>query len=245
MASFDRIFACPDALLSASRWFALKSYPVFGEPTGTVPAKAGTAAKTTATVAAKNEAASKPVATAKAEETSKSACNRDTFHVVIDVGHTASKPGAISARGVYEYEFNLKLATLIDKKLHDAGFAKSVLLITKDVSRYRAGLFKRAERARAMKADLFLSVHHDSVPDRFFRSGNTRARNIPTATVSRVTRSSFRATTADYRDSLMFGEDARPELKDRGLKYTPHYVEKFMGHPAAYPGRRRRRRVSV
>ena len=111
------------------------------------------------------------------------------------MGHTAGKPGAISARGVYEYDFNLKLATLIDKKLHDAGFDKAVLLITKDVSRYHAGLFKRAERAHAMSADSFLSVHDDLAPESFFRSGNTTVRNIPTATVSKGIRSSSRATT--------------------------------------------------
>ena len=124
-----RLTALPRApmlLLSACALVCAQAMPVLGEPTGTVPANAGTTTKPTATAAAKNEAVSKPAATAatKADETSKSACNRDTFRVVIDVGHTAGKPGAISARGVYEYDFNLKLATLIDKKLHDAGFAK-------------------------------------------------------------------------------------------------------------------------
>ena len=31
---------------------------------------------------------------------------RSTFRVLIDVGHTATSPGADSARGVPEYEFN-------------------------------------------------------------------------------------------------------------------------------------------
>ena len=117
----------PMLLLSACALVCAQAMPVLGEPTGTVPAKADTAAKPTATVAAKSEAVSKPATTAstKVDETGKSACNRDTFRVVVDVGHTAGKPGAMSARGVYEYDFNLKLASLIDKKLHDAGFAKS------------------------------------------------------------------------------------------------------------------------
>ena len=228
-----RLTAFPRAqmlLLSACALICAQVLPVLGEPTGTVPAKADTAAKTTATVAAKSEAVSKLAATAKADETSKSACTRDTFRVVIDVGHTAGKPGAISARGVYEYDFNLKLATLIDKKLHDAGFTKSVLLITKDVSRYHAGLFKRAERARAMNADLFLSIHHDSVPDSFLQKWEYNG-------VERFYSDRFKGHSifvsrdnSDYRDSLMFAKMLGHKLKDRGLKYTPHYVEKFMGH---------------
>ena len=34
----------------------------------------------------------------------------------------------------------------------------------------------------------------------------------------------------DYRSSLMFAKLLGQQLKDRGLKYTPHYTEKFMGH---------------
>ena len=71
--------------------------PAFGQSTGT--ATPATAGKTAAKVPAK---ADTPV---------RSACNRDAFRVIVDVGHTAEAPGAKSARGVYEYEFNLRLAS--------------------------------------------------------------------------------------------------------------------------------------
>src|SRR5271170_29242 len=51
-------------------------------------------------------------------------CARSAFRVLIDVGHTATSPGADSARGVPEYEFNLKLAEVIAQSLHEAGFDK-------------------------------------------------------------------------------------------------------------------------
>jgi len=57
-------------------------------------------------------------------------CARSTFRVLIDVGHTATSPGADSARGVPEYVFNLKLADVIAQSLHDAGFDETVRLIT-------------------------------------------------------------------------------------------------------------------
>ena len=229
LAALPRV---PMLLLSACALVCAQAMPVLGEPTGTVPANAGTTTKPTATAAAKNEAVSKPAATAatKADESSKSACNRDTFRVVIDVGHTAGKPGAISARGVYEYDFNLKLATLIDKKLHDAGFDKAVLLITKDVSRYHAGLFKRAERAHAMSADLFLSIHHNSVPDSFLQKWQYNGAEHSYSDRFKGHSIFVSRDNADYRDSLMFAKMLGQKLKDRGLKYTPHYVEKFMGH---------------
>jgi N-acetylmuramoyl-L-alanine amidase len=57
-------------------------------------------------------------------------CARSTFRVLIDVGHTATSPGADSARGVPEYEFNLKLADVMAQSLHDAGFDETIRLLT-------------------------------------------------------------------------------------------------------------------
>ena len=48
-------------------------------------------------------------------------CARSEFRVLIDVGHTATSPGADSARGVPEYDFNLKLADVVAQSLHEAG----------------------------------------------------------------------------------------------------------------------------
>jgi N-acetylmuramoyl-L-alanine amidase len=90
-------------------------------------------------------------------------CARSAFRVLIDVGHTATSPGADSARGVPEYEFNLKLADVITESLHEAGFDKTVRLITEESK--LTSLFHRMERANTLHGDLFISIHHDSVPD--------------------------------------------------------------------------------
>src|SRR5262245_43683346 len=57
-------------------------------------------------------------------------CDRAAFRLVLDVGHTAQVPGAKSARGLHEFDFNLRLARLIEQQLLDAGFARTVLLVT-------------------------------------------------------------------------------------------------------------------
>ena len=167
---------------------------------------------------------------ARAEPAAKpeaAACNAAAFRPLVDVGHTAGKPGAKSARGADEYDFNLRLARLIHQKLTDAGFSKAVLLITTEAP--RLGLFKRVARANTLSADLFLSVHHDSVPDRFAEKWEYEG-------VKREFSDRFRGHSlfvsrdnGDYKGSLLFGHLLGSELKTRGLKYTPHYVEKFMG----------------
>ena len=79
-------------------------------------------------------------------------CQPAAFRVVVDVGHTLAVPGALSARGMTEYAFNLQLAQQIKKTLVDAGFDKTVLLITAKAP--PGGLFERAMIANRLPADL-------------------------------------------------------------------------------------------
>lgn len=154
-------------------------------------------------------------------------CNPATFQVVVDVGHTEEKPGAKSARGVDEYEFNLRLARRIEQDLIEAGFAKTVLMITS--GRARASLFKRVERANRQGADLFLSIHHDSVPDRFLEKWEYEGQQRGYSDRFKGHSLFVSIDNADYKGSLLFGKLLGNQLKDRGLSYTPHYTEKFMG----------------
>ena len=122
------------------------------------------------------------------------ACTRAaSFRTVVDVGHGTDAPGALSARGIDEYEFNLRLARMIEKELRGAGFDKTVLMVTSD--KPPRGLFKRVARANGLKPDLFLSVHHDSVPDRMMETWQSTATRSTTTTASRAIRCSSPTTT--------------------------------------------------
>jgi N-acetylmuramoyl-L-alanine amidase len=154
-------------------------------------------------------------------------CARSAFRVLIDVGHTATSPGADSARGVPEYEFNLKLAGVIVQSLHEAGFEKTVRLVTSG-SRM-ASLFERAASANRLNADLFISIHHDSVPDNLKETWQYEGK-----TLSYSDRFSGYAVfvsndNADRSASLAFGHSLGQELQKQGLHYTPHYTFPLMG----------------
>jgi N-acetylmuramoyl-L-alanine amidase len=146
----------------------------------------------------------------------------------VDVGHTAKAPGAISARGFYEYDFNLRLATLIEQKLLAAGFAKTLLLVTDGPA--KKSLHDRVARANASSADLFLSIHHDSVPDSFLQAWEYEGEERHFSDRFKGHSIFFSIDNADPDGSLEFGRMLGEQLKARGLQYTPHYVEKFMGH---------------
>jgi N-acetylmuramoyl-L-alanine amidase len=51
-------------------------------------------------------------------------CNRPAFHTILDVGHTPESPGATSARGMVEYDFNLRLARRIERAMREGGLRK-------------------------------------------------------------------------------------------------------------------------
>jgi N-acetylmuramoyl-L-alanine amidase len=149
------------------------------------------------------------------------------FRVALDVGHTADVPGALSARGVTEYAFNLRLAREIEKELRAAGFGSTVLMITAEAP--PVGLFRRAARASALRADLFLAIHHDAVPDRLAETWQFAGQTQHFS--DRFPGHSLFVSTdnANHAESLAFARLLGNALEARGLHYTRHYTDKIMG----------------
>jgi N-acetylmuramoyl-L-alanine amidase len=155
-------------------------------------------------------------------------CHRSAFRVVVDVGHTVDVPGAISARGVPEYTFNLQLAQDVKQSLADAGFDNTVLLITDKAP--PEGLIERAIRANAIPADLFIAIHHDSVPDNLLQTWNYEGQPYRYNDEYPGYAIFVSNDNADRAGSLAFGRLLGKALQARGLHYTPHYTLALMGH---------------
>ena len=156
------------------------------------------------------------------------ACERAKFLTVIDVGHTVAVPGAMSARGVPEYAFNLRLGQAVKQALLDAGFAKTVLLITSAAP--PLGLVERAVRANKMRADLFIAIHHDSVPDDLLQTWTYDGQQYHYNDSYPGYALFVSYDNPDRAGSLMFGYLLGEALQARGLGYTPHYILPLMGH---------------
>ena len=156
-----------------------------------------------------------------------SSCARSALRVLIDVGHTATSPGADSARGVPEYEFNLKLADVIAQSLHEAGFDKAIRLVTSGTR--MASLFERAARANNLHSDLFISIHHDSVPDNLKETWEYEGKKLSYSDRFSGYAIFVSNDNVDSAGSLSFGRSLGQELQKRGLRYTPHYTLPLMG----------------
>ncbi|MBF0342541.1 MAG: N-acetylmuramoyl-L-alanine amidase [Magnetococcales bacterium] len=83
--------------------------------------------------------------------------------VAVDVGHATFSAGATSARGKPEFEFNLEMGTLIHEELIKNGMTRSFTIINPP------GLKDRVRITEEKGADLFVSVHHDSVQSYYLR----------------------------------------------------------------------------
>ena len=77
--------------------------------------------------------------------------------VVIDPGHGGSEYGAVGSNGLTEKALNLDVSELLIEELRDRGF-NAMMTRTTDV---RIPIVVRAEIARALKPDVFISLHHN------------------------------------------------------------------------------------
>jgi N-acetylmuramoyl-L-alanine amidase len=86
--------------------------------------------------------------------------------VVIDPGHGGVDPGCIGVDGTYEK--NITLATARELAHELQATKRYRVHLTRDDDEFVA-LHDRVRRARALKADLFISIHADSLPDSHLR----------------------------------------------------------------------------
>jgi len=168
-----------------------------------------------------------PQTTAWSAETGiASKCDRSRFRMVVDVGHTLQAPGALSARNVWEYDFNLRLAREIQERLVADGFTGATLLETDGEA--RPSLFKRVTAANDLAVDLFLSIHHDSVPDWLYEDWVFEGK--PSHFSDRFSGYSIFVSRENphFDASLLFATFLGKQLKAQGLPYARQYTESFM-----------------
>ena len=152
-------------------------------------------------------------------------CRTSPYVVALDIGHTRAQPGATSARGVPEFEFNLQLAGVMRAALVRAGFG--VVMIGESGAALQ--LAQRTRLAAAQRADLFLSVHHDSVQPQYLLPWNVGG-------VARVHTKHARgysvfvsAGSARGRENIGFGRAVGAALRRAGFTPSLHHAEPIAG----------------
>ncbi|WP_020178724.1 N-acetylmuramoyl-L-alanine amidase [Methylopila sp. M107] len=166
---------------------------------------------------------------AAAAPTGSRACEKGSFTVLLDVGHSPSAPGAISARGKTEYAFNVALAAAIERAVASKGFAVDRLGAAASAARAvrRAGAIKRSG------ADLLLSVHHDSAQPRYFETWTYQGEQRAYSDRFKGWSLFVSQSGTHARESLRFARLLGDRLKSRGWPFTRHHAEPILGEGRA------------
>ncbi len=80
--------------------------------------------------------------------------------IVLDPGHGGSDPGAVAGK-IQEKDLNLQVSKILKEMLEEAGLK---VYMTRSEDKY-VGLYTRADIANNLKADLFVSIHHNASPN--------------------------------------------------------------------------------
>jgi N-acetylmuramoyl-L-alanine amidase len=126
--------------------------------------------------------------------------------IVIDAGHGGRDPGAISASGIREKDITLPMAKRMAQVLNMSGRYDARLTRSTDVF---IKLHNRVKIARQANADIFISVHADSV-----RNNQTRGASVYTLSDTASDAQTAKLAARENRADLIAGIDLDVEDED-------------------------------
>lgn len=151
--------------------------------------------------------------------------------IALDIGHSLTKPGAISSRGRTEFSFNRDLTVSISQKLQENGFEVLLIGDKGDMDDLRA-------RTRiASKAVFFLSVHHDSVQPVYLE--HWQVNGEPQQYSDRFSGFSLFVSRANpyLASSLVCATAMGIALRQAGFQSSPHHAEPIAGENRPFADR--------
>ena len=92
-----------------------------------------------------------------------------------------------------------------------------------------SGLLQRVKRVNRIAPGLFLSIHHDSVPEAFLEIWEYAGVQQHFSDRFKGHALFISSENSQFQASLYFAKLLGNELKARGLQYTSHYTQPFMG----------------
>lgn len=148
------------------------------------------------------------------------------FTIAIDVGHTKARHGATSSRGIGEYQFNREIAEVLFRKVIDNKDLDGFII---NPSGDKIGLKERTKIATDEQADLFISLHHDSVQEKYlskwiYKNKSHHYSDLFSGYSIFISKKNI-YTDKSYKFATLIAE----QLVNEGLTPTFHHAEKIKG----------------
>ena len=150
-------------------------------------------------------------------------CSVRTLRLAIDVGHSKTDPGAISATGKSEYEFNKRFADeLINRSKEFRALQMFVLQSGNELK-------SRPNEAAHRGADVFLSIHHDSVNRKYMQLWQYQGRWRQHSDVFKGFSLFVWEHGKHFKSSLAVATLVGKNLQSAGFSATLHHAEPIAG----------------
>lgn len=143
--------------------------------------------------------------------------------VALDVGHSLAYPGATSARGMPEFQFNLALANAVKPVLERLGFTVLMIGDKGDMTDLRV------RTQSAQNADFFLSLHHDSVQPQYLSWWMPKAKRQAYSDLFSGFSLFVSRANPHLETSLLCASGIGGRLRYKGFKPTGHHAEAVRG----------------
>jgi N-acetylmuramoyl-L-alanine amidase len=145
--------------------------------------------------------------------------------VALDIGHTRAQPGAISATGVPEFEFNRRIVELLKERLANSKLVEPVVINPQGGP---ITLPERTRRAALAGASLFVAVHHDSVNDKYLQSQEVSGKKVFYSDRFEGYGVFISRKNPDFEKSLSLARLVGAQL-EQNLPFATHHSEAIRG----------------
>ena len=154
--------------------------------------------------------------------------------VAIDIGHSESAEGAVSARGVGEFVFNRNIANLLLEKIRGDGIDQAFIIDSKGKS-----LEQRTESAKLQGANLLISIHHDSVQPSYLSTWTYEGAQHRYSDRFHGFSLFVSKKNPQAEESLQLARDIGSQLVKAGFSPSFHHAEKIKGENRELVDRKR------
>jgi len=145
--------------------------------------------------------------------------------IAIDIGHTPKQAGATSARGITEYKYNKRAAISLYYTLEQKGLEPFFI----NAEEREIKLNTRAKIANDTNANLFISMHHDSVKEKYLSTWTYNKKTHKYSDTFNGYSLFVSPKNKQFKESLRVAKEIGFVLNKEGYTPTLHHAEPIKG----------------
>lgn len=148
------------------------------------------------------------------------------FTVAIDPGHSLKSFGAVSSSGITEYAYNIAISKILLRVLNNTKDINAFIINPGGVT---IKLSDRTNIANKNHADVFISLHHDSVQIKYLKSKIVHGQKLYSTHKFKGYSIFVSKKNKFFSKSFLLATQIGRKIKAKGFFPTMHHAEKIKG----------------